>query len=89
MVRTRGELRFGGQSWIADPRSHLTPGRLSRPGDDVMRRSAREAGYTYPDPRDGSGGVFAWSAIDGEATWVADTLSGFWAAWLAGSLPPR
>lgn len=39
--------------------------------------------------RDGSGGVFAWSAIDGEATPLASTVAGFWAGWVAGTLPPH
>jgi SMI1 / KNR4 family (SUKH-1) len=45
------------------------------------------AGAPFCVPRDGSGGVFAWSAIDGEATRLADTLASFWAGWLAGTLP--
>lgn len=39
--------------------------------------------------RDGSGGVFAWSAIVGEATLLAGTMAGFWSGWMAGTLPPH
>lgn len=39
--------------------------------------------------RDGGGGVFAWSAIDAEARLLADTVTGFWAGWVAGALPPH
>jgi hypothetical protein len=38
-------------------------------------------------PRDGSTGVFAWSAIDGEATLLADSVAAFWSGWRAGTLP--
>ena len=36
--------------------------------------------------RDGGGGVFAWSAIGGEATLLAGTVAGFWSGWAAGVL---
>ena len=39
--------------------------------------------------RDGRGGVFAWSVIDGEAVFLADTVAGFWSGWVAGTLPPH
>jgi hypothetical protein len=37
--------------------------------------------------RDGGGGVFGWSAIGGEATWLAATIAEFWPGWVAGTLP--
>jgi hypothetical protein len=46
-------------------------------------------GAPFCVPRDGSGGVFAWSPIVGEATLLAGTIAGFWSGWLAGSLPPH
>ena len=46
-------------------------------------------GAPFCVPRDGSGGVFAWSAIDGEATRLADTVARFWEGWLTGTLPPH
>jgi hypothetical protein len=39
-------------------------------------------------PRDGSAGVYAWSPIDGEATWMADTVAAFWVGWCTDDLPP-
>jgi fermentation-respiration switch protein FrsA (DUF1100 family) len=39
--------------------------------------------------RDAGGGVFAWSAIGGEATLLAGTVAGFWSGWVAGTLPPH
>jgi hypothetical protein len=38
-------------------------------------------------PRDGGTGVFAWSPILGEATLLAETVTGFWSGWVAGTLP--
>jgi hypothetical protein len=46
-------------------------------------------GVPFCVPRDGSSGVFAWSAIVGEATPLAGTVAGFWSGWVAGTLPPR
>ena len=40
-------------------------------------------------PRDGGGGAFAWSPVDGTATLLADTVAGFWSGWIAGTLPPH
>jgi hypothetical protein len=37
--------------------------------------------------RDGGGGVFAWSAIGSEVTWLAGTVAEFWSGWVAGTLP--
>ena len=37
--------------------------------------------------REDGSSVFAWSAIDGEATLLADTVAGFWSGWVAGTLP--
>ena len=44
-------------------------------------------GTPFCVPRDGSTGVFAWSAIDGEATLLADSVAAFWSGWGAGTLP--
>jgi hypothetical protein len=46
-------------------------------------------GASFCVPRDGGGGVFTWSAIDGEATRLAGTVAGFWSGWVAGTLPPH
>lgn len=46
-------------------------------------------GAPFCVPRGGGGGVFAWSAIGGEATWLAGTVAGFWSGWVAGTLPPH
>jgi hypothetical protein len=46
-------------------------------------------GAPFCVPRDGSSGVYAWSAIDNEATWLAETAAGFWPQWAAGTLPPH
>lgn len=43
-------------------------------------------GAPFCVPRDGGGGVFAWSAIGGEATLLAGTVAGFWPGWVAGTL---
>ena len=47
------------------------------------------AGAPFCVPRDGGGGVFAWSAIGGEAALLADTVAGFWSGWIADTLPPH
>jgi len=44
-------------------------------------------GAPFCIPRDGGRGVFAWSAIDGQATLLAGTVAGFWSGWLTGTLP--
>lgn len=36
--------------------------------------------------RDGSAGVFCWSAIDDEATWLASSVVEFWRGWTGGSI---
>ena len=46
-------------------------------------------GDPFCGPRDGGGGVFAWSPIDGKATLLAATVAGFWSGWNAGTLPPH
>ena len=38
-------------------------------------------GTPFCVPRDGSTGVFAWSAIDGAATLLADSVAAFWSGW--------
>jgi SMI1/KNR4 family protein SUKH-1 len=46
-------------------------------------------GAPFCVPRDGSSGVFAWSAIDGAATLLASSVAGFWSGWVASTLPPH
>jgi hypothetical protein len=46
-------------------------------------------GTPFCVPRDGGGGVFAWSAIDGEATLLAGSVARFWSGWVTGTLPPH
>ena len=46
-------------------------------------------GTPFCVPRDGSNGVFAWSAIDGAATLLARSVAGLWPGWVAGTLPPQ
>jgi hypothetical protein len=59
-------------------------------------RSSRQALVGFGDDgtgapfcvsRDDGRSVFAWSAIDGKATLLADTAAGFWSGWVAGTLP--
>jgi len=47
------------------------------------------AGAPFCVPRDGSSGVFAWSAVDDEAVLLAGTVAEFWSGWVAGTLPPH
>jgi hypothetical protein len=44
-------------------------------------------GAPFCVPRPGSGGVFAWSVIGGEATFLAGTVAEFWSRWVSGGLP--
>ncbi len=69
------------------------PDAWSREGSRVRRSLVGfgddGTGAPFCVPRDGGGGVFAWSPIVGEAILLADTVTGFWSEWLAGTLPPH
>ena len=58
-------------------------------GDGLLAFGDDGTGAPFCVSADGAAGVFIWSPIDGQATRLADDVRSFWAAWMAGSLPPH